>query len=408
MTSSKRWVIGLACWLLLTLWFHSPALAEEARDITFSCTFRMGGGPVGAHPAFDRKYTTAWNRYGQGISVIEISLPDGVRQGGLYLCFSVEPAALSVSCGQELEPFYREAGPGFAHRYIPFEEKSALRLELQGAQQGMGLSELFVFEGEQPPPWVQRWQPALEKADLLVLVAHPDDELLWFGGAIPYYALARGMDIAVATMTCANPLRRSEALNALWAAGIRHYPRLGTFRDRRMPSLKQSYQLWGGEDKVVDHITGLFRQLKPQVVLSHDLQGEYGHPAHVITARGVQQALEASPNPECHPVSAERYGTWDVPKAYLHLYPEGAVLMAWQQPIAAYEGLTSLEVSQLAFHQYRSQAANWAVSVEGPHSAARFGLYRSMVGEDTDREDFFENLSMPQVGDEREERHPDR
>lgn len=34
----------------------------------------------------------------------------------------------------------------------------------------------------------------------------------------------------------------------------------------------------------------------------------------------IQEALEASNNADMYPDSASRYGLWDVPKAYYHLY----------------------------------------------------------------------------------------
>ena len=48
----------------------------------------------------------------------------------------------------------------------------------------------------------REWQPSCEKADLLLIVAHPDDELLWFGGALPTYAGERGMAVQVMYMAC--------------------------------------------------------------------------------------------------------------------------------------------------------------------------------------------------------------
>ena len=37
----------------------------------------------------------------------------------------------------------------------------------------------FVFGEGELPDWVQRWEPTVEKADLLVLATHPDDELIF-------------------------------------------------------------------------------------------------------------------------------------------------------------------------------------------------------------------------------------
>ena len=379
--------------LLLTGLLPVSAVAQEGREITGKCHITMPGRRAERNKAFDRKYKSAWTRMGTRATHIEIALPKGTKQGGVYLCFAKEPKRLRLLQGKDETLLHESEGPGFAHQYIPFEGNGRLLLEMEPVgKEGMAISELYVFSGEQPPDWVQRWQPRLERADLLVLVAHPDDELLWMGGAIPFYAQERGKDVAVAYMTCANAMRRSEMLNGLWAAGIRHYPYIGAFRDKRMPTMRDSWRIWGGEEHVTAHVADLYRRLKPQVVISHDLKGEYGHPAHIITARAATAALEAAADATRFPQSAAAHGTWDVPKLYLHLYEDNALEIDWRRPIAAMGGKTALAICEEAFQQHRSQRANFAVKVDGKYSAARFGLYRTLVGLDRDRDDFFENI----------------
>ena len=379
--------------LLLMLIPFWAVRAQEGKDITAQCLITARRGENVWENATDRSYKTFWGRSDARRTSIGIVLPEGTETGGLYLCFSVQPQGLELYEGEDESPFYSESGETFAHRYIPFEGKNNLRLELWGEKQsGFAISEFFVIEGAEPPDWVQRWEEPLERANLLVLVAHPDDELLWMGGAIPYYATERGMDVAVAYLTCANNMRRSEMLNGLWTAGVRHYPYIGSFRDKRRSEIKDSYLIWGGKEKVEGHIVSLYRRLKPQVVLSHDLKGEYGHPAHIICARAAVEALDIARDEKKHPESLEAYGAWDVPKLYLHLYGENTIEMDWQQTLASLGGATPLDVTSEAFAQHRSQQSRYAVEITGPYSAARFGLVRSLVGNDVQKNDFFENI----------------
>ena len=81
-----------------------------------------------------------------------------------------------------------------------------------GKESYLKINEVFVFGDGDLPDWVQRWEPTPEKADLLLLVAHPDDELIFFGGTIPTYAVERGMNVVVAYMSYSNTTRRSELL----------------------------------------------------------------------------------------------------------------------------------------------------------------------------------------------------
>lgn len=92
------------------------------------------------------------------------------------------------------------------------------------------LNEVFVFSDGDCLDWVQQWEPTPKKADLLLLVAHPDDELIFFGGTIPTYAVEKNMNVVVAYMSYSNTTRRSELLNGLWHMGLRQYPGDRRFR----------------------------------------------------------------------------------------------------------------------------------------------------------------------------------
>ena len=70
-----------------------------------------------------------------------------------------------------------------------------------------------VFSDGELPDWVQQWEPTPKKADLLLLVAHPDDELIFFGGTIPTYAVEKNMNVVVAYMSYSNTTRRSEPVS---------------------------------------------------------------------------------------------------------------------------------------------------------------------------------------------------
>lgn len=82
-----------------------------------------------------------------------------------------------------------------------------------------------------------------------------------------------------------------------------------------------------------------------------------------------------------------------MPKCYLHLYPENVVDMDWHQPLEAFGGKTSFEVAEDAFRCHTSQQeTRYSVEDSGAGDCSLFGLYRSLVGEDLLKNDFFENL----------------
>ena len=64
-----------------------------------------------------------------------------------------------------------------------------MRLIVRSEKQSvLAINELFVLGEGELPDWVQVWEPTCEKADILFLSTHPDDELIFFAGAIPTYA----------------------------------------------------------------------------------------------------------------------------------------------------------------------------------------------------------------------------
>ena len=66
-------------------------------------------------------------------------------------------------------------------------------------------------------------------------------------------------------------------------------------------------------------VTEWIRRFQPDVLLTHDLQGEYGHGAHRACADAVMHCVEYAADAKKYPRSVQRYGTWDTPKCYIHL-----------------------------------------------------------------------------------------
>ena len=87
----------------------------------------------------------------------------------------------------------------FLHDYNDIEKLFGTRpktVELKFAQ-GAVLADIYGFSGEEPD-YIQKWEPPLEKADLLLISTHADDEQLYFAGLLPYYAIERKLNVQVA------------------------------------------------------------------------------------------------------------------------------------------------------------------------------------------------------------------
>ena len=125
--------------------------------------------------------------------------------------------------------------------------------------------------------------------------------------------------------------------------------------------------------------------------------GDSGHVVHIFGVECLKNAVDRLGDAAYDPASAERYGTYEVPKVYLHLYgePEDMVTLDYDVPLEHFGGATGFEIAELAFQQCVSQYREGRYEIYGAdsvHDSRRFGLYRSLVGPDTEKTDLFENL----------------
>ena len=75
------------------------------------------------------------------------------------------------------------------------------------------------------------------------------------------------------------------------------------------------------------------------------------------------------------------------------LYEQNPVKMDWRKPLAAFGGQTAFDLASRAFECHISQQrTDYHVEDFGPYDNSKFGLAYSAVGEDVQKDDFFENL----------------
>jgi LmbE family N-acetylglucosaminyl deacetylase len=326
---------------------------------------------------------------------VNVVLPKGEEAGGLYIKWADHPVAIRIQV--ETNGKYETIAvcdTPYLCDYIPLPEGvTAFRfLQAEKARGRMYIAEMRVFSRGNPPDYVQRWNEPCQKADLLVISTHPDDELIFLGGTIPYYAGELGKAVQVAYVVPATPERRLELLDGLWHCGVRNYPMIGKFKDRFSTKLAVMQQSWG-KKRLDDFIVRLYRQFRPDVVVSQDLKGEYGHGGHKAVADAAARAVVLAAKAGYDTDSVKSYGVWQVSKLYLHLYPENQVRMDWRVPLNAFGGKTAFDIASEAFGFHVSQQkGQYFVEDFGPYDNDIFGLYASTVGEDLAKNDFFENI----------------
>lgn len=320
----------------------------------------------------------------------------------------------SVRCGEN----------GFLHTFLDVRAllgENVRRVKLDFDTGEISLADLYLFGKGEVPAWVQKWKkPADGDADLLLFSSHSDDEQLFFAGILPYYAGERGLNVQVVYFTNHYDVhnRPHEQLNGLWTVGVTVYPVIGELPDLYSESLDTAiaqYRWAGyGEDDIVGIQVELIRRFKPFVVVGHDVNGEYGHGAHRLNTYTLRQALELSGDKESYHDSAEKYGTWDVPKTYLHLWGENKIVMDWDEPLDSFGGRTAFEMTVEGYGCHLSQHWTWftrwlkgtdyapitAASQIKTYSPCEYGLYRTTVGADAEKNDFFENVDLKKTASE--------
>ncbi len=395
--------------ILLLLLTVVPATAEEAENLTGSLTVKTVDKPGKTGCITDGKYTTFWESSKRKNPWVVVSSDQPIY--GLYLCFQKMPDTYVIQkqSGDDWITVAEGGNPHYHHAFFELDGVKKIRiLSTMGKNNVMGFNEIYAFGKGEVPDWVQRWEEPVEKADLLVLVAHPDDELLFTGGAIPVYNTEQGRKVAVAYLTPSNTTRRSEALNGLWAMGVRNYPVFGSFADNyaNTGKVKDAYKNAGGKEKVLDWVTELYRRFRPEVVITHAENGEYGHPQHKMVADAAVECFEQAADPMKSPDSYQAYDTWQVKKLYLHQYGEEAdqTVLDWDQPLDAFDGKTGAQMAAEAFKLHASQKGmgskikgkfvEFTVEETGAkmYPYDHFGLKCTTVGTDEAKNDFLEHI----------------
>jgi len=388
--------IGL---LLAGLLAAGAAAASEAMDITSECLFEASYTVRKTSQMTDGKYTTYFQTNKVHQPYVIVTSPAGIEAYGVYICFAVQPENWLLQTMVNGEWYtVAEMTDEYMHVYIPLYGTREFRIiaEDNGKNQEMSINEIFIFSQGDIPDWVQRWEPTPEDADIMFLVAHPDDELIFLGGAIPTYAVEQQRKVLVVYMTYSNTTRRSELLNGLWAMGMRQYPVIGEFYDTYKKSADDMADAWN-KKKANTFVVGIVRKYKPKVIVTHDYDGEYGHGAHKLTAQIAERAYLYAGNAEYYTDSAEEYGVWQPLKLYSHLYPENQIIMDWSVPLINMGGKTGLELAIEAYALHVTQETS-GMSVEetgAEYDNRVFGLVYSEVGEDVLKNDFLENVLEP-------------
>jgi len=154
---------------------------------------------------------------------------------------------------------------------------------------------------------------------ILAVLAHPDDESFGLGGTLALYA-RKGYNTYYVCATRGEAgtvdeeymrgfsstaeMRTDELMRAAQQLGLKDVFFLG-YRDSGMPDMEENKhpdaQINHSVDEVAGRVVRYIRELKPEVVLTHDPIGGYKHPDHIHIHNATKLAFEKADDASFHP-----------------------------------------------------------------------------------------------------------
>jgi len=199
---------------------------------------------------------------------------------------------------------------------------------------------------EEVQPEAETVMRALDSDRRLLLVhAHPDDETIGNGATMALYA-ADGVQVTLVTCTLGEEgevlvpelshlaadqedqlgrHRVDELATAMEALGVRDHRFLGgpgRYRDSGMmglPTNDRPDAFWQADvDEAALLLVEVVREVRPQVLVTYDENGGYGHPDHIQAHRVAMRAAELAADPAVTTGGEP----WQVSKVYWNAVPE--------------------------------------------------------------------------------------
>lgn len=370
----------------------SVAMAETAQEITDQCTFWHGKKKLTVNAATDRNYGTKQKVNVSGY--FQIDHAEGEISAVYVKYHTLNKYEIQVQHNGKWQTVLSGKAQFNSEVYELPEPAQHVRIR-NLSKDAMAIAEVYVYADGELPADVQRWH-TIDKSDLMLFIAHPDDELLWFAGLLPTYAGERQLDVQVLYATKPTDRRQLEMLDAVWHCGVTAYPESLGLKDIKHMSLNGMYNAWGRK-RTHQLLIAQLRKHQPEVLVTQDFKGEYGHGAHQAVADASSVCLPLAADRKMYVDSAKLYGTWQVKKLYIHRYEGNQHHIVWDQPLAAFGGKDGLTIADEAMRCHTSQTEYWSMAQAEDMDYGWLGLYYSAVGpDDLSNDDLMQNIPLAQ------------
>ncbi|MBR0411986.1 MAG: PIG-L family deacetylase [Eubacterium sp.] len=367
--------------------------ASEPYHITGKCYITADVGDI--ENVIDSSDDTFWNS-----GTMTIIFPEDKEADGVLIKWYKPNCNYTIKTYDDEDNVldeYDGDGFSFLHKYIHISGNAVKAvIDLNNTGSNNGISSLRVYQKDKVGVSVQRWEePEEGKCDLMVVSAHRDDELLFFGGTIPYYSSVRGKNVYTVFVSGGDIMRHREALASQWSMGVKTYPVFLNYPGGYHDGINGTLKDFGGENAVLERFVETIRKYQPEVIVSHDVNGEYGHPTHKTVAYIIQKAVRAAGDETRFESSYQKYGAWKVKKLYLHMYGKNKIKLNYNNASAKLDGRTPYQMACVGYDKYYSQHKNWQMNATKvtKYPSNQYGLAFTIVGKDEKKNDFFEHIN---------------
>lgn len=370
--------------------FVTGASDDEPASMTESCSVKVAHGRE--EQLTDGKLSTGWTPESD-TDQLTVELPESRAAGLIAFKWSAGVRNYTLECydraGELLETI--EANYSYdMYSTTHTLSQSVARLVLTTNNLTASVAEVRVYEQDKVPTLVPQWSESNKKADLMVVSAHQGDELLYFGGLIPS-AVGQGKNVELVYLSTADRDRLDESLSAMWTAGLTNAPVYLGFEEDDVRKYEDAVNAWDLET-AVSALVERIRATQPDVLVTHNVNGEDGDTQHSYTATLVRRAVLLAADPASYPDSYAKYGAWEVRKLYIHQYEANTVLLDYDAPLEGLGSLTAAQTAELAFGKYASLSKRSITRYNEEFQASSYGLIASTVGEDVKKSDLFEHI----------------
>ena len=392
----KRIVAVAVIFVIIVLFMPQIAAGEEnyAKNLSKRCKY-SGDFSVHAERLKGSDFDTA-QRVNKG-KTISVEWDDSVPVASVFLSFYYAPVAYTVFQYDRSGRMLSEEPGVLLYNALVETLSDTRKVSIRADEDNCAFCSLYAYgtgEVADYHPFV----PTVDKTDYMTFAMHPDDDVLFLGAVYPIYEAERRMTGVSIIMSTKLPegfqrMRRQEDLNSSWALGLRTQPIFGGFPDIPTYLYDKFHHTFTTND-VTRYAVTQIRKYKPEIVVTQDLNGEYGHWQHKVLAKGVLDAIPLAADPTYQPKGYPESEPWQVKKLYIHLYTENKLTLDVNSPITALGGKTAYEAALDAFQYHVSQVKkdNHHVSTT-EYSIAEFGLAYTAVGDDTPGvNDMFEHI----------------